>query len=203
MQQLIRGRRIQQRSSSSSSSRSSSSSCHSSRGILTPTDAGSSTRSRSRSRSRRSGSVRRHMASNSDAAQVAKPARAKRSRSRSRSRSRRSAGTQAGRASGTACAAPSKEEAHEATSKGGRVGGAPATEQAPEKVADVDWQLTGMSEGQQIKQCAAFRVKYRLKDAAGQDLPLINIAPHLVAWHRKNRRGMYPNADRCQQLLHS
>ena len=141
------------------------------------------------------------MASNSDAAQVAKPARA--NRSRSRSRSRRSAGTQAGRASGTACAAPSKEEAHEATSKGGRVGGAPATEQAPEKVADVDWQLTGMSEGQQIKQCAAFRVKYRLKDAAGHDLPLINIAPHLVAWHRKNRRGMFPNADRCQQLLHS
>ena len=58
-----------------------------------------------------------------------------------------------------------------------------------------------MNESQKIKAAAAFRFKYRAKSSDGQEQPRVNIAPHLVAWHQKNRRGMLPNANRCQQLL--
>ena len=34
----------------------------------------------------------------------------------------------------------------------------------------------------------------------GSEAPRENIAPHLVAWHKMNRKGMTSNADRCQQL---
>ena len=55
--------------------------------------------------------------------------------------------------------------------------------------------------GVQIKQAAAWRFKYRLKDASGADLPRTNIPPRRMAWHRQNRGGMKPNHIRVEQLL--
>ena len=55
-----------------------------------------------------------------------------------------------------------------------------------------------MSDDNKIKMCDACRIKYRVQGADGKEAPKRNIAPHLVAWHTQNRRGMKPNADRIQ-----
>ena len=46
-----------------------------------------------------------------------------------------------------------------------------------------------------------YRLKYRVKGLDGKEAPPRNIAPHLVMWHKQNRRGMLPNADRIQQII--
>ena len=56
-------------------------------------------------------------------------------------------------------------------------------------------------DAQRMKEVAALRVKYRIKGGDGLPAPRRNIAPHLVAWHMKNRRGLKPNPARVQQLI--
>ena len=52
-----------------------------------------------------------------------------------------------------------------------------------------------------MKEVAALRIKYRIKNDDGTPVPRKTIAPHLVAWHMKNRRGVKPNPNRVQQLV--
>ena len=62
-------------------------------------------------------------------------------------------------------------------------------------------ETVSMLDVQQLKRAASFRFKYRLGGPDGGEKGRVNIHPHLVAWHKKNRRGMCPNPDRIQQLL--
>ena len=80
---------------------------------------------------------------------------------------------------------------------------AKASAETAEPVAQAEQSsdLDAMSDDKKIKVCAAYRIKYRVKGADGNDAPKRNIAPHLVAWHKQNRRGMLPNADRLQQII--
>ena len=61
--------------------------------------------------------------------------------------------------------------------------------------------IKAMSDDKKIKIASAYRLKYRVKGLDGKEAPPRNIAPHLVMWHKQNRRGMLPNADRIQQLI--
>ena len=86
------------------------------------------------------------------------------------------------------------------SSRLGRDVGAEREEVVEERVPTAAEQA-GKSDMQDIKRAAAWRVKYRVRREDGSEAPRQNIAPHLVAWHKNNRRGMKANADRCQQLL--
>ena len=63
--------------------------------------------------------------------------------------------------------------------------------------------VSAMSDDKKIKIATAYRLKYRVKGPDGKEAPRRNIAPHLVMWHRQNRRGMLPNPDRIQQIIHN
>ena len=59
----------------------------------------------------------------------------------------------------------------------------------------------GKHDMQNIKRAASHRCKRRVTREDGSEAPRDNIAPQLVACHKKNRKGMTPNTDMFHQLL--